>query len=189
MLCLHMTGEHFLCSVIFRSHNANEVFMWDIYSTEERLTGRKCRSFIACLFWLQTAGKGGKGGATTEMGPWTFCSLLSTRLRCSVSEENKERGGEQWVFQSIKNINISTNCATELWKGHGAEVPSLLQWTLMMILNEDEGEKHLLDSQSLEQQCLYTQHYRITQNDRITGTGKDPWDHLVQLYAKAGSLQ
>lgn len=83
-------GEHFLSGVISRSHSPIKVFMWDTRSTEERLTGRKCRSFIACLFWLQTAGKGGKGGATTEMGPWTFCSLLSTRLRCSVLEESKE---------------------------------------------------------------------------------------------------
>lgn len=72
------------------SHNANDVFTWDTCSTQERLTDRKCRSFIACLFWEQTAGKGGKGGATTEMGPGAFCSLLSPRLRCSVLEENKE---------------------------------------------------------------------------------------------------
>lgn len=57
-------------------------------SCSERLTGSKCRSFIACLFWLQIAGKGGKGGATTAMGP--FCSLLSPRLRCSVLDEKED---------------------------------------------------------------------------------------------------
>lgn len=75
-------------TVTLRSHNANNMFVCDSWS--ERLTGSKCRSFIACLFWLRIAGKGGNGGATTVMGPWTFCSLFSPRLRCSVLEEKED---------------------------------------------------------------------------------------------------
>lgn len=86
--CTGLGREHLWSTVSLGSHQANNVFVCG--SRSARLTGSKCRSFIACLFWLQIAGKGGKGGATTAMGPWTFCSLLSPRLRCSVLDERED---------------------------------------------------------------------------------------------------